>query len=87
MTETPISSTEAGLLTVAERRGLVSAPLQIDERNDPIARERRAILQRLETVGLLRRESGGEGEAAYAITDLGRAALADLDSRRRPRKG
>jgi predicted transcriptional regulator len=76
-----LSATEAGLLTVAERRGVVSTPRVVD-RNDTTSVERRDLLGRLVQRGLLNETSGAEAECTYAITEQGRAALAALDAMR-----
>jgi hypothetical protein len=80
--ELSLSVTEAGLLTVAERRGQVTTARKIDSRNDPISVERRELLERLHTRGMLVEASRTDVEIDYAITDHGRAALAALDALR-----
>lgn len=76
-----LSSTEAGLLTVAERRGQVVSAKTID-RTDPTAVERRDLLERLAQRGMLREASRSQDEVAYAITGQGRDALTILDLKR-----
>lgn len=76
-----LSATEAGLLTIAERRGVVSTPRFVD-RNDTTAVERKDLLGRLVQRGLLDETPGPEAECVYAITAQGRAALAALDAMR-----
>lgn len=77
-----LSATEAGLLTVAERRGQVTSPVVVDLRADPAAAERKELLFRLCGRGLLSEVSANADELAYAITDQGRQALAALDAMR-----
>lgn len=76
-----LSATEAGLLTVAERRGHVATAREV-ERIDPTSVERKEILDRLCRRGLLQETEGVSEEIAYAITGQGRAALAALDAKR-----
>jgi hypothetical protein len=78
-----LSATEAGLLTVADRRGRVTSRAVVDQRNDPTAVERKELLLRLCRRGLLVEASATEDEVAYTITEQGRAALAVLDAMRR----
>lgn len=82
MTEQALSATEAGLLSVVERRGSFAISRTIDERNDPISVERRALLTRLEQAGFVTETEAEPGHVGYVITDAGRAALAELDARR-----
>lgn len=76
-----LSATEAGLLTIAERRGHVVTAKVVD-RADPVSVERRDLLERLLQRGLLSEASATEAEIAYAITDQGQQALSALDLRR-----
>jgi hypothetical protein len=83
LAEGRLSPIEAGLLTVAERRGRVSAPAVIDERNDPSGAARFEMLTRLSRAGLMARvPPAGEPELWFGITEAGRAALALLDAPR-----
>lgn len=76
-----LSATEAGLLTVAERRGQVATARAVG-RDDPTSVERKEILDRLSHRGLLQETEGPPEEIVYAITDRGRAAIAALDAKR-----
>lgn len=76
-----LSATEAGLLTVAERRGRV-VTAKVVERTDPTSVERRDLLERLAHRGLLSEASTTDEEVAYSITKQGRDALTILDLRR-----
>lgn len=82
MTDHALSATEAGLLSVLERRGAFAIDRAIDERNDPISVERRALLARLHQAGFVTETDAEPGQVAYVITSEGRAALAELDARR-----
>jgi DNA-binding PadR family transcriptional regulator len=82
MTAQALSATEAGLLSVLERYGAFAISQTIDERNDPISVERRAVLGRLKQAGLVTDTDAEPGQVAYVITAEGRAALAELDARR-----
>jgi hypothetical protein len=73
------SPLEIGLLTVAERRGVVRTPRIVDQRNDPASIERLIVLRRLAGRGLLAEQPGDAAEVEFVITQAGQAALAAAD--------
>ncbi len=82
-----LSITEVGLLTVAERRGLIRTPAKIDPSADPANVERFAVLRRLVERGLAEQaapEPDEAGELVFRVTERGRAALRVCDDFRLP---
>jgi len=79
----PLLPGEAGLLTVAERRGAVRTPARMNDRNDVAAIERHTLLKGLVERGLMREMdvAGGSEKREFQITEEGRAALAAIDER------
>jgi hypothetical protein len=85
MSENSFSPIEIGLLTVAERRGVVRTPRKVDERNDPTSIERLIVLRRLAGRGLLKECQPADEtvlEIEFTMTDNGREALAAADRAR-----
>jgi hypothetical protein len=79
--EDPLLPGEVGLLTVAERRGLVRTPTEVDHRNDVAAVERQTLLEGLVERGLMKEVAPEGGERLFEMTADGRAALAAVDER------
>lgn len=82
-TEEPVSFSpiEVGLLTIAERRGSVRTPKNVDVRNEPTHVERLTVLTRLVERGFMRQLEIDETstEIAFAMTDEGKKALHTAD--------
>jgi hypothetical protein len=76
-TENGVGSIEIGILTIAERRGSVRTPRQVDLHHEPAEIERITILRKLTARGLMRQVDGVEDavELEFVITDDGRKAL------------
>jgi len=72
---------ELGLLTVAERRGVVRLPRTVDDRCDVATLERMALIDRLLDRGLMAENSSPDNpeERVFEISEEGRKALSESD--------